>query len=165
MKMKKISFLVFIIVLVIVGCTKSSRKAAEYNNSIIKQENIIAENYDLFFNSFKKSDSLSLQKDFNKLKKMIKAVSDTISQVQPFNSDSSLLNAAKKLNSLYTKTVNEQIDSIINLFYLPPENYSIEYFKQLQQIEKRANDRIKKGLEYFDNVQSKFIKRYNLDIN
>jgi len=163
--MKKIRFLAYISIFVLIGCTKSSRKAAEYNNLIIKQENFIAENYDSFYSSFKKSDSLSLLKDFMKLKKGIKAVTDTLSQYESFNSDSSLLNAANNLNSLYTKTVNEQVDSIIALFFLPPENYSMEYFKQLKEIEKRANDKLKIGLENFDKVQSEFIKRYNLDKN
>lgn len=54
---------------------------------------------------------------------------------------------------------------LFHFFFLPPENYSIEYFKQLKQIEKKANNKLKKELENFDKVQSEFIKRYNLDKN
>ncbi len=156
---------IFFISMLFTACGNSSRQAAAYNNKIIGLNNQISTGYDQFFKSLNNSDTLKIKKDYKKLFLTITLIEDSLSQVGNLKKDSTLFDAAQKLFGSYKKVTSQKIDSLVQLFLLPADQYNVDDLRKLKKLQQESNTEIKKAIEKFTQEQEKFAKTYNLELN
>lgn len=159
---KKLSLL-FLSVLFVFGTAQAqNKKAAKYNNKIIKLQHSVTPDVVSFFKTFKEGSAEDLKKKQAKLIKDFDGAIAKVNAMPDFEGDGELRKAALDWFKLYESSFKNEYDHIIAL--VANRDRSKEDHAKLDQM---TNDLVKREEvvdAQFEAAQTAFAKRHQLEM-
>ena len=158
---KKLSLL-FLSALFILGTAQAqNKKAAKYNNKIIKLQHSVTPDVVKFFKTFEKGSTEDLKKKQAKLIKDFDRAIVKVNAMPDFEGDGELKKAALDWFKLYESSFKNEYDHIITL--VANRDRSKEDHAKLDQMTNELVKREEAVDAQFETVQTAFAKRHQLE--
>ncbi|HSZ71888.1 MAG TPA: hypothetical protein VK750_04375 [Cytophagaceae bacterium] len=159
---KKLSWLFLSMVLIFSTANAQNKKAAKYNNAIIKLQHGVTPDVVEFFEAFEKGTTEDLKKQQVKLVKDFDAAIAKLNAMPDFEGDGALKKAALDWFKLYEGSFKNEYDHIITL--VTNRDRSKEDHTKLDQMTDELVTREEAVDAQFETAQNAFSKKHHLEM-
>lgn len=159
---KKLSLLLLSAVFIFNVAQAQNKKAAQYNNKIIKLQHKVTPDVVSFFKTFEKGSTEDLKKQQAKLIKDFDAAIAKVNAMPDFEGDGELKKAALEWFRLYESSFKNEYDHIITL--VANRDRSKEDHAKLDQLTDELVKREEAVDAQFEAAQAAFAKRHKLEM-
>ncbi len=160
--MKKLSLLFLSALFIFNTAHAQNKKAAQYNNKIIKIQHSVTPDVVAFFKTFEKGSAEDLKKKQTKLIKDFDAAIAKVNKMPDFEGDGELKKAALDWFKLYESTFKNEYDHVITL--VTNRDRSKEDHAKLDQMTDELVKREEAVDAQFETAQTAFAKRHKLEM-
>lgn len=159
---KKLSLLFLSVLFVFNMAQAQNKKAAKYNNKIIKLQHSVTPDVVSFFKTFEKGSAEDLKKKQAKLIKDFDAAIAKVNAMPDFEGDGDLKKAALEWFRLYESSFKNEYDHIITL--VTNRDRSKEDHAKLDQMTDELVKREEAVDAQFEKAQADFAKKHHLEM-
>jgi hypothetical protein len=146
------------------SCAKKAEEAAEYNDSIVRNQMSIISAFDMMDSTFR--DTLAPRERveflYANLQTQAKRGLLALDSVGSFEKDPSLQLAAKDLFKVYQSLIDHEYQQLVAIKLLPAESISVALSDSSSVVQQRIYDMSKASQDRFLKSQEDFGKKYNL---
>ena len=160
--MKKLTWLFLSVMILFNVAQAQNKKAAKYNNKIIKLQHSVTPDVVSFFKTFEKGSAEDLKKKQAKLIKDFDAAIAKVNAMPDFEGDGELKKAALDWFKLYESSFKNEYDHIITL--VTNRDRSKEDHAKLDQMTDELVKREGAVDAQFEAAQTAFAKRHQLEM-
>ncbi len=160
--MKKLTWLLLSVMILFNVAHAQNKKAAQYNNKIIKLQHKVTPDVVGFFKTFEKGTTEDLKKQQAKLIKDFDAAIVKVKAMPDFEGDGELKKAALDWFTLYESSFKNEYDHIIAL--VANRDRSKEDHAKLDQLTDELVKREEAVDAQFEAAQAAFAKRHKLEM-
>jgi hypothetical protein len=156
-------FLLFLSALVfLVSCSPRSKKAADYNDSIISYQSEISLGFDALDTTFSTLVADDMDYAYLMLRSKIETGQRVLDTLPRFKKDTLLLNAAKRLFEFYDDVCRDEYAELVDIMKMPDSLYTIDFQDRAWAIEAQIVSRFGLAQEAFQSAQRDFGEKYNV---
>lgn len=160
------NLLIFISVLFFISCNSKAKQATLYNNDLLKQEQYIADEMEVYLGKLKDSsqtDSLvGLQKELlTKIEESIQSVE----RIKDFNGNVVFKQSVVAVLKAYYDGVKFEYEKVADYQRLPLSEKSLEKKQQAENYAIQADEKIGEAEDYFILMQQQFAKENNFELD
>jgi hypothetical protein len=159
---KRLTWLFLILTVLFNVAQAQNKKAAKYNNKIIKLQHSVTPDVVSFFKTFEKGSAEDLKKQQAKLIKDFDAAIAKVNAMPDFEGDGELKKAALDWFKLYESSFKNEYDRIIVL--VANRDRSKEDHAKLDQMTNELVTREEAVDAQFEAAQNSFAKRHKLEM-
>lgn len=159
---KKLTWLFLTLTICFHTAQAQNKKAAKYNNKIIKLQHRVTPDVVSFFKTFEKGSAEDLKKKQAKLVKDFDAAIAKVNKMPDFEGDGELKKAALDWFKLYESSFKKEYDHIITL--VANRDRSKEDHAKLDQMTNELVAREEAVDQQFETAQTNFAKRHHLEM-
>ncbi len=163
--MKKVLYILPLIVLFITACESRSEKAAVYNDAIIDHQISIIEAFDRLDSSFNQYDADEMDYSYLMLEAEIKTGLRILDTIGGFGKDTLLLDAARDLFHFYDEMADKEYVELIDLLKIPDSLYTSEDQTHAFNLNANINMKFNEAHEQFISAQKHFGGQFNVEFD
>ncbi|NQX91008.1 MAG: hypothetical protein HRT74_02520 [Flavobacteriales bacterium] len=161
--MKRILWIMILVVLAMSSCTTRSDKAAVYNDSIIEQQAQIIEAFNQMDSTMLINNDSEMESAYLILRGKVKEGLKSLDTLGNFEKDPILLKASKELFSGYDMLMQDEYQELLNILRMEPEAITPEVIQEAHNLESDIVLKMKDLHSEFRASQMAFGEKYNVN--
>ncbi len=162
--MKKISPILFVMILILVSCGITPDEAAHYNLRIVGIQIDVKYKVDDLEKAFNTFDSDVVDIALGKAIEQTEMSLRNLNRIYCIEEDSVFHTATENFFNTYLETLNNEYTQMYKLYLIPDDEYGNEKQKQFEKLKDKKNKNLRTAFEKFAKTQKQFALKYNVKL-
>jgi len=164
--MKNFIYISFLVLAVFFSsCAREVERAAEFNDTIIKEHVLLTEKVGKLISSFQETETNEAEKLLDEAVNQVDTSLKKVEALSDFDNEKKFKQSAIEVFKTYQSVLGQEYKQLLEIYQLPTGDYTQAEKEKWQELSQKAYEQLNAVTQKFEEAQLAFAKKYKFELN